>query len=228
LHPNYRPLKIVFELMSPIALSYPWIFFDSLITHLYWRKYSPQLYRWLPSKTVVKKLGDILPHIPLKKYGKIFCASICILDRREEYVVTIYKKFFERKFDYNRARRRKIDRRRGFFRDWRINLISIPCRHIYFYANGIYEEIDSLLSGLPYLGKKGSIGFGFIKKYWIEEIDFDYSVVKNGVAMRPIPIDMLEYTSDIVYMAYRPPYWSKENIDKCAPPNALVRLRENE
>jgi len=225
LREGFKPLKIIFELASPMALTYPWIFFDGLIAHLYWRKHSPELYRSLPSKVVVKKLGDIIPHIPLKKTGKIFHASISLYNLENKYVVSLYKKFFERKLDYSRMRRKKIDKSRGWFREWKIQLIYIPVKKVYFYANGIYSEIDELLSGLPCLGKKGAAGFGFIKKYSIVEIDEDYSIVKDGKAMRSIPISMLDWCSDVVSMAYRPPYWSKENITLCCPPGSLVRMR---
>lgn len=221
----FKPLKITFYLSTPLALTYPWIFFDGLIAHLYWRKHSPELYRALPSKVVAKKIGDIIPDLPLKRFGPIFHASVSFFDVEGKYVTFIYKKFFGRKLPLEKMRRRKIDKARGFFREWRISLVTVPARKVVFYCNGRAGEIEELLRGLPTLGKKGAAGFGFIKKFSIEELGEDCSIVKDGVAMRSIPLSMVEWSSEVVAMAYKPPYWAKENVTLCAPPGAHVRLK---
>lgn len=213
---------------TPICLSYPFIFFDGVIAHLLWRYSEPEEYRVLPSKRVVKKVGEL--KLPLKRYyfakdEFIYHASVSIFDTNDAYVTTIYKKFCERYLDLNKVRRKKIDRTRGHFKDWQIKLVYIPARKVVFYANGDAEEIEKLLKGLPGLGKKTSIGFGAVKSYKVREIREDWSIVKDGIAMRSIPLEAVELYSEAVPMAWKAPYWAKENVAMCVPPFAICRLK---
>lgn len=227
---SFVPLRIEFRMATPVCLSYPFIFFDGLIAHLFWRHQEPEEYRCLPSKRVVKKVGEL--KLPLKRFyfskdKYIYHASVSIFDVNNAYVTTIYKKFCERYLDYNKIRRKKIDRTRGYFKDWSVRLVYIPARKVVFYANGNPDAIESLIQGLPGLGKKTSIGFGAIKSFKIEMIDEDWSIVKDGVAMRSIPIEAVEMYSEAVVMAWKAPYWAKENAALCVPPFALCRLRKD-
>jgi hypothetical protein len=52
----------------------------------------------------------------------------------------------------------------------------------------------------------------------------EWGLVKDGLAMRPIPIAYLRGYEDAVYMPYKPPYWSKKNIALCAVPFTRVEL----
>ena len=224
---QFVPLKIEFRMASPICLSYPFIFFDGLIAHLFWRYREPEEYRCLPSKRVVKKVNEL--KLPLKRFyfaedKYIYHASVSIFDTNEAYVTTIYKKFCERYLNLNKIKRKKIDRTRGHFKDWSVKLVYIPARKVVFYANGDPEMIEELLQGLPGLGKKTSIGFGAIKSFKIETIEEDWSIVKDGIAMRSIPIEAVSAYSESVVMAWKAPYWAKENVDLCVPPFARCKL----
>ena len=220
-----KPLKIVFEMMTPICLSYPFIFFDGLLAHLVYRRELGEDFYALPSKRVIKVQGERL--IPLKKTAGIYHASVSFFDFKDGFGYRIYKKFCERYFEYEKSRIKKIDRRRGAFRDHIIHLIYVPARKVTFYANGDREKIEDLLSSLSALGKKTSIGFGFFKKYVIEEIDEDRSIVYQGRAMRTIPFPLFSYATDIATMAYKPPYWAIENHIPCAIPGSFCKLNEN-
>ncbi|WP_456478144.1 hypothetical protein [Geoglobus ahangari] len=222
---DFRPLRITFRMASPVCLTYPWIHFDAILAHLMQRKLDSHGYRSLPSKRVVKVTGKSI--LPLKKTAGIYHASVSFFDVSEAYTTTIYKRFCEKHLDLRRIRRKKIDRARGHFRDYMISLVYVPAKRVTFYANGNPDRIESLLEGLPGLGKKVAIGFGFIKDFRIHESDEDHSIVKDGRAMRPIPLPLLEATSEVVAMAYKPPYWAKEFVAPCAPPGAWVKLGEN-
>ena len=224
---DFRSLEITFRMASPICLTYPFIFFDGMIAHLMNRYLDPEGYRALPSKRVVKKVGEV--SLPIKRYyfndkEYIYHASVSIFDQGQAYVTTIYKRFYEKYLDFNRIKRKKIDRSRGFFRDYMIKLVYIPARKVTFYACGDAEALDVLFQGLPGLGKKTAIGFGSIKDYSIKEINEDYSIVKDGMAMRSIPAEAVKWSSEIVLMAYKAPYWAKENVKPCVPPFALVKF----
>lgn len=221
---SFIPLEIAFRMQTPVCLTYPWIHFDALVAHLIQRKLDSHAYRSLPSKRVVNVV-ERCP-IPLKKTAEIYHASISFFDVNDAYTTTIYKRFCEKYLDLKRIKKRKIDRARGYFRDFMINLVYIPARRVTFYACGDPSQLEELLQALPGLGKKVAIGFGFVKDFRIKETDRDYSIVKDGKATRPIPLQLVDSASEIVSMAYKPPYWAKENVGACVPPNAHVKLKE--
>lgn len=61
-----------------------------------------------------------------------------------------------------------------------------------------------------------------IRSVSIEETDEDYSLIKDSVAMRPLPCKWGNESSEKMMLAYRSPYWDKRNVVKCVPPGAEV------
>lgn len=95
-------------------------------------------------------------------------------------------------------------------------------RKCFIIKNGDVKEVLRLIQYLPGLGKKVAYGYGSIKSVSVEELKEDYSLVKDGVAMRPLPCK-LGFCSDVVMrLAWRSPYWDKRNIIKCVPPGEKV------
>jgi len=221
----FRPIRVTFFMRTPVALTYPWIFFDGVLAHLLWRQLDPEEFRVLPSKVVDQRIEAILERLPLERTGQVFHASASVFDTESRYVSYIYKRFCERYLNFEKVKRRKLERGKGFFRVFRIGLVVVPARTVTFYAKGEPSRIEELLQGLPALGKKHAAGFGFISRFEVEEVGEDWSLVKDGIAMRPLPVSMLSSYSDAVMMAYRPPYWSKRNVALCAPPGARVELK---
>ena len=144
------------------------------------------------------------------------------------YMTTIYKRFYEKALDYRKVKVKKISRGSGYFKDFAMSLVYIPAKKVTFYANADPDILEMLFEALPALGKKTSIGFGFIKDFKIEELDEDYSIVWDGIAMRPIPYFMLKSQEELVMLAYKAPFWAKENVALCAPPFTKVELKEEE
>jgi len=89
---------------------------------------------------------------------------------------------------------------------------------------GSVREIERLVKLVPALGKERNIGFGFVRKVEVREIEHEWGLVKDGIAMRPIPVKYLKAYEDATYMAYKPPYWSKHSVDLCAVPFTRVEL----
>ncbi|OYT64160.1 hypothetical protein B6U67_00730 [Methanosarcinales archaeon ex4484_138] len=219
---SFSPLKIVCELITPIALAHPYIHLDGLIMHLLLRDILKDDYYNLPSKSPIDFGQYLRP--PLKKSGKVYHASVSFFDIQDVYVTTIYKRFCTEYLDHLTAHKKKIRRGTGHFKDFMIRLPYIPAKTVTFYANGNIGEIERLLAALEALGKKTAYGFGLIRSIEVEEMKEDWSVVKNGKAMRPIPMSMLDYAEKQVALAYKPPYWDKRNVAICVPPGAEVRL----
>lgn len=229
---SWRNVKIDFNMMSPVAITYPWIFFDSVIAHLHYRQLNPDAYRKQDSKIVnrddSKKLGD---NVIYHQYHGVSHGSASVIDHSLATYSNIYSRFDDAELfklrTKGRVKMKKFNRIRsgfGYYRAHAIKLVTIPCRTVTFYAKCDVEKLVSLLGGLPGLGKKTSIGFGFIKDYTISYTDSDMSVVKDGIAMRSIPIRLLSSWDDEAVMAWTIPYWASK-VERCAPPGAKVTKR---
>ncbi len=225
---GWTPCRIECRLGAPICLTYPWLFFDSLVAHLNSRAHDPVAYRKQDSKVVQPppaRMSDVLFH----RYVRHGSASI--IDDKFTTVSTIYSRFADAELFRMRgsgqvrmAEGWRLAEGSGAYKSHAIKLITIPARTVTFYAKARIDRLHDLFRGLPGLGKKTSIGFGRLMSYKIIEIDQDYSVVRDGVAMRPIPVKFLAEHNDQAWMNWRPPYWSNEP-ELCAPPGARVRMR---
>ena len=113
----------------------------------------------------------------------------------------------------------------GFFRDYSIQHIYIPTQTVTFYVCGDVEILKKICSRVTGLGDNTRIGWGAVRKFEIEKLDQDQSLVYNNIAMRPIPDSVLVKSSEKVSIAWKPPYWAPESIGLCAPPGARVKLK---
>lgn len=221
---TYVPLEITFRMSSPTLMAHPWIHFDGLVLHLLYRDVLGDDYYALPSKDPIDFSQYI--HAPLKRYNNsIYHASCSMFDTDMKFTTTIYKRFCTEYLHFLKTRKRKIRRGSGHYRDYRMRMICIPANSITFYANGSIHELTRLLQHVFYLGKKMAYGFGRVKSLHITKQDQDYSVVKKGKAMRPIPVTLTKYVETTTMLAYKPPYWDKGNVGLCAFPRTKVTLK---
>jgi hypothetical protein len=210
-----EPLEITFYLSTPIALGFPWIFFDSLVAHVRLREELGERYYSLPTKM---PLGGV-PDIPIKRWRDVPVASVSIFEPATELHTFSY--FKRGDFPFPRG---KISRASGFFKDFYLKAVYVLAVRVRFYATGEFKEVERLVKLVPALGKERNIGFGFVKRVEVREIEHEWGLVRDGVAMRPIPVKYLKAYEDATYMAYKPPYWSKHSVDLCAVPFTRVEL----
>jgi hypothetical protein len=208
-------LEIVFHFSTPVSLGFPWIFFDSLLAHIMLREELGERYYSLPTKIPIRDI----PTPPLKYYHDVPLASVSVLEPNSEMQAFSY--FKRGNFPFPKG---KIRRGSGFFKDFYLRAVYIPAQRAKFYATGELNEIKRLVSKVSALGKERNIGFGFVKKVEVKEIPFEFSLVKDGLAMRPIPVKYLKCYEDSAYLAYKPPYWAKESVELCAVPFTRVEL----
>lgn len=220
---EFEPLKVMFEMTSPIMLGHPFVHLDGLILHLLYRDVLDDDYYCLPSKNPIDFSEWI--KAPIKQTEDMYHASVSFFDTDTKFATTIYKRFCTEYLDLLKTKKRKITRGSGFFRDYMMKMVYIPTKTIFFYVNGNRAEIERLLQHVISLGKKTAYGFGRVKSLRIEEAEADYSVVKDGVAMRPLPMRMLSDAETKVMLAYKPPYWDKRNVELCAFPNSKMRMK---
>ena len=222
---SYTPLRITFYLISPVCLAYPWIHFDGLLGHLKARAMMGEDYYTLPSKEPLPLDLDLPLRASKTVNDKfVYHASVSIFDSNLLSTATIYKRFYDSSIAES-LKKTKIDLGRGLFKNYMMRMPYLPAKTCTFYACGDLDEIKSLISNLAGLGKKVDIGFGGIRSFEIAELNQDFSLVMNGKAMRPIPIELCKFVSEKMMMAYKGPYWDKRNVVLCAPPGAEVKLR---
>jgi len=207
------PLEIIFYLRTPIALGSPFLMFDSLLMHIKLKEELGEKYYTLPTKIPISEL----PEPPLKKWKDLYVSSVAVI----EGDMRVFSYVKRGDFPFPKG---KIERGRGFFKDFYLKVVYIPTKTVRFYATGEKEEIERLASKISSLGKERNIGFGFVKKAEVRETEQEWGLVKDGKAMRPIPVKLLKSYEDSAYLPYKPPYWSKDNIELCAVPFTKVEL----
>ncbi len=209
------PLKVTFHLRTPVALGFPWIFFDSLLAHVALREELGERYYSLPTKTPI----DRIPELPLKRWRDVYVASVSIFEPETE--LAVYQFYKRGDFPFPRG---KIRRGSGFFKDFIIRATYVPAHRAVFYATGELEEVKRLVAKISALGKERNVGFGAVRRVEVKEVEEEWGLVRGGLAMRPIPVRLLRRYEDAAYLAYKPPYWAKESVDLCAVPLTHVEL----
>jgi hypothetical protein len=209
------PLKVTFLLRTPVALGFPWIFLDSLLAHVMLREELGERYYSLPTKIPI----DRVPELPLKRWGDVYVASVSMFEPEAE--LAVYQFYKRGDFPFPRG---KIRPGSGFFKFFRINAPYVPAHRVVFYATGELGEVKRLVSKIAALGKERNVGFGAVRGVEVEEAEEEWGLVRDGLAMRPIPVRLLKRYEDAAYLAYRPPYWAKESVDLCAVPFTHVEL----
>jgi len=94
-----------------------------------------------------------------------------------------------------------------------------------FYGRGRIGLLRDLLGDLTHLGNDTRIGWGEIAEWRLERVEADWSLVRAGRAMRPIPVRMLSEWDDEAWLTWHAPYWDRSKVELCAPPGARVVLR---
>jgi CRISPR type IV-associated protein Csf3 len=161
----------------------------------------------------------------LAQLRDIFRASVAWFDVPAEKagIATIYKRFHEADCHEIDTTVKKVQVGRGHFRAYMMRLPYLPARSATFYVNGDIQEILRLISYLPGLGKKVAYGYGMIRSVSVEETPEDYSLVKDGVAMRPLPCSLGFDSDERMMLAFKAPYWDKRNVAPCVPPGAVLK-----
>ena len=210
-----EPLEVVFRLKTPVALGFPWISFDSLLAHVKLKELLGEHYYALPTK--IPASADL--DVPVKLWRDVPVASVSIFE--PEPLLQVFSYFKRGDLPFPRG---KVSRASGFFKDFYLKTAYAPAERVRFYCTGEREEVERLCRKVPALGKERNIGFGFVEGVEVREAEGEWGLVKDGVAMRPIPVEYLKRWEDAAFLAYKPPYWSKHNVKLCCIPFTRVEL----
>lgn len=157
--------------------------------------------------------------LPLKRVGSVWSASSAqFLHGRADRVTRYRRRWCEEYEDYAKLPKKLITF--GFdFKDRDIPVPITATGQITWYACGDRAAIQSLLDSILYLGKRHGAGSGRISAWHVKPIPYDYSIWREGVLMRPVPLSEVDGGKyDRGYCAYKNPYWHPANYAECAIP----------
>lgn len=229
-----RSFALTFELGAPVCLTTPWIALDGLLAHLVLLDGLREDYFITPKKLELRfDPRTSRRWVPLTRHpvplpgdpGGIFQASVSHFEPPTPIpVTTIYKRF--EPGGTERLRHQRIRLGQGPYRAYMLTQPYVPARRVTFYGRGDLGLVARLVGEYVYaLGNDFRIGFGAVRRWQIAETPEDWSLVRDGIAMRPIPVELCADWEDAAYLAYRPPYWSPRNVRLCVPPGAWCRLK---
>lgn len=214
---EHEPLKITAVLTSPYV-STDYIFFDALISSAVWQHcMGDRAYNIPENKTDVFYIP-----LPLKRIGTkepFYAASIGFPKQAVEGTARWRK-------NTEIESKKKIRIGSGEFKRYDMPIPYTSAEEIIFYACGNKVEIERLLQYIPSIGKKRTQGYGNVRTWRVEQSEHDYSVVKDGVPTRPIPVSEaapFNLTCDVeMLFASKAPYWHRANLTKCFMPLCKV------
>lgn len=222
----YSPFKITFYLGSPICITSPWIMFDGILGHLLLLDTMQEDFFVLPRKY---NISDYLPKnsrsMPLKKTGEVYHASAGIIAPNGCLrVEQIYKRFEPTMSEKLYIKKIRIGS--GHYRSYALKEPYVPAKTITFFVNGRKQVITDLIDNYLFaIGNDARIGWGAVRRYEIEDTEEDFSLVANGIAMRPIPVELCEEYEDTAYLPYKSPYWDPKNVAECVVPGTRCKLK---
>jgi len=212
-----EPLKITAILTSPYVTT-DYIFFDSLISSAVWQEcMGDKAFNIPENKTDVFHIP-----LPLKLIGTkepFYSASIGFPKQAVEGTARWRK-------HTDIESKKKISIGSGQYKRYDMPMPYTSAEEIVFYANGNKTEIERLLQYIPSIGKKRSQGYGNVRSWKVDHSEHDYSVVRDGVPMRPIPVSeaaQFNLKCDVeMLFAVRSPYWHRANLTKAFMPLCKV------
>lgn len=77
----------------------------------------------------------------------------------------------------------------GYFRAYVMRKVYVGARRVVLYACGDADAVVRLVHDYVVgLGDDFRMGFGMVRSWRIQELSDDWSLVKDGIAMRPIRV----------------------------------------
>lgn len=216
------PLKITAILVDGrINCANGLIMLDSVLYHAWFIKYAPEVLCGI-YKPNPPYIGLPLKQLPDNRWA----ASRGIYEEVGQTIEYYNKRpdfFASDKIDYLAENKGIIDDKAGKYRAYRQPQLirTVKDNKIVFYAIGHKNEVQELLDLMVSMGKKGSMGYGFVQEWIVEDCDEDYTTEHPEYGlMRPIEVEKAEktYPYPVMQYAIRPPYWKQKNMRLCYVP----------
>jgi len=121
-----------------------------------------------------------------------------------------------------RGRRGKVVIEQGRYKAYHMPVFYRAALWAEWHCVGDRVEIEYLLSTATNLGKKGSQGWGRVRRWQIEPWPDDWSIWRDDELMRGVPFEDTREAGrpfDIAHYGIRPSYWKQDNQMMLAMPD---------
>lgn len=108
----------------------------------------------------------------------------------------------------------------GPYRDWNMPMQIFLATRMVAYANGNRKRCKKLLREIRYLGKKRAYGLGKIIGIELQQIESDFSIIRDGIAQRWLPS-----SEGTRLVRPRPPYWHPYGRVKCCEVGDVIQMK---
>jgi CRISPR type IV-associated protein Csf3 len=213
---EFKPLRLVYALRSPIYGTGHAIHLDSLMAFV-----AVHIAGYFNSSHPIGWEPDEPPPLPLaiERHNDLwwYRASAFLPEgpaHRQQWT----KKFDRDHLDYlDLGKATKVTTAGGPWRERFVPIEAIAVNEVEFYAVGNYRKVSSMCRRIKHIGKRGTMGFGYVRSFEIcaldeplETFDRDWRNPDNTPA-RNLPHDWAEskglITAGIKRAPILPPYW---------------------
>ena len=198
------------------------IMLDAILYHAWFLRHHPEVFDGGYEYQDIGNVGLPLRQLP----GNRWAASKGVYETVDTSIEYFNKRpdfFASDKYSYLKETKGIISDGAGVYRSYRQPQMirTVKNQIITFYCVGHKKEVQHMLDLMVGVGKKTAMGFGFVKKWVVEECEEDYSTEHPIYGlMRPIEVEKSEKVYDLPIMQYaiRPPYWKAKNMRLCYVP----------
>ncbi len=118
----------------------------------------------------------------------------------------------------------------GEFKRFDLAFETMNLKSVYFYVRGDLEYITELCKRVKYLGKKSSIGYGWVSGFEITSVEEDKSfMIDEFTPSKPLSCALNKIDSKkVTFYRTLPPYYDKRDQEACyMPTSSLVERSDN-
>jgi hypothetical protein len=223
---NFEPLQITAFLANGIAVYDDW---SPQLESLVIGEIIQQERLAVPNASaeqVKETMAAIAPLIPFEQWEGLYkCSAPVYRYKCEE--TTKFRKRWEPNGQVNWGKRKpKFSTSEGGEKSYDLPLFLRLTSRIDWFAVGDRQAIENIVSDISGIGKKRSHGYGQIVRWEVTAIAEDWSLVRDGELMKPIPTEGLtmlglSLSHNIVRWGYKPPAWLPENKLLCVMPEVV-------
>lgn len=186
----------------------------------------PTLDALLINRLTVNKQQDwrkSLTECPIKSSHELFHCSTGLVENalplKITYVASLHAKHslnLNAVELNNKGRHKPIDGARNkTFGDSMDTYTGLSGNSITWFFDGDPDQVFELMSGILFVGKKHSTGYGELYEREIIKAKVSHLGL-NAEPLRPIPVAVFKYTNEIIVDAtWKPAYWDFDNSEDC-------------
>lgn len=175
-----------------------------------------------------KTMAEIAPLIPFEAWQGIYKCSAPVYRYKCEETAK-FRKRWEPDGRINWGKRKaKFSTSEGAEKSYDLPLFLRLTSRIDWFAMGDRQTIECIVSDISGIGKKRSHGYGQVVRWEVQEIAEDWSLVRDGGLMKPVPTETLTMlglplSHNIMRWGYKPPAWLPENKLLCVMPKVVTQ-----